>query len=68
MGKREREKERRRAGCFTLTVFLMSCDSQCSVVLPHGALGWTAVCDCGILIILTCLFHSSENVIEVQEN
>ena len=25
------------AGCFALTVFLMSCDSQCSVVLPRGA-------------------------------
>ena len=25
------------AYCFTLTVFLMSCDWQCSVVLPHGA-------------------------------
>ena len=27
------------AGYFTLTVFLMSCDSQCSVALPHGAVG-----------------------------
>ena len=26
----------------------MSCDSQCSVALPHGAVGWSAVCDCGI--------------------
>ena len=32
-----------RAGCFALTVFLMSGDSQCSVALPHGALGWSAV-------------------------
>ena len=33
MGKRERERERERerAGCFALTVSLMSCDSQCSV-------------------------------------
>ena len=45
---RERERERERAGCFTLTVFLMSCGSQCSVALPHGAEGWSAVCDCGI--------------------
>ena len=36
------------AGCFTLTVFLVSCNSQCFVALPHGALGWSAVCDCGI--------------------
>ena len=38
----------RRAGCFALTVLLMSCDSQCSVALPHGAVGWSVICDCGI--------------------
>ena len=37
-----------RAGCFILTVFLMSCDSQCFVSLPQCAVGWSAVCDCGI--------------------
>ena len=37
-----------RAGCFALTVFRMFCDSQCFVALPHGALGWSAVCNCGI--------------------
>ena len=26
-----------RAGCFTLTVLLVYCDSQCCVVLPIGA-------------------------------
>ena len=26
--------KKKRASCFTLTVFLMSCDSQCSVALP----------------------------------
>ena len=36
-----------RAGCFALTVFLMSCYSQCSVALPHSAVGWSAMCDCG---------------------
>ena len=25
-----------RAGCFALNVFLVSCDSQCSVALPRG--------------------------------
>ena len=29
-----------KAGCFTLTVFLMHCDSQCSVPLLHDAVGW----------------------------
>ena len=36
-----------RAGCFaSWFVFLVSCD--CCVVLPHGAMGLSAVCDCGI--------------------
>ena len=35
------------AGCFALTVFFMSYDSQCSAALHHGALGWSAVCNCG---------------------
>ena len=29
----------------------MSCDSQCSVALPHGAMGWSAICDYDIHII-----------------
>ena len=38
-----------RAGCcFALTVFLVSCDTQCSVALLGGAVGWSAVCDCYI--------------------
>ena len=35
-----------RVGCFALTVFLMSYDSECSLALPRGAVGWCAVCDC----------------------
>ena len=31
-----------------LIVFLMPCDCWCSVGLPHGAVGWSTVCDCGI--------------------
>ena len=34
-----------RAGCFTLTVFLIFCDSKCSVTLPHDAMDWSAVCN-----------------------
>ena len=37
-----------RACCFSFTVFLMSCETQCSVALPHGPVGWSAVCSCGI--------------------
>ena len=40
--------EEERAGCFALIVFWMSCYCKCSVPLPHGAVGWSAVCDCGI--------------------
>ena len=40
--------EEEKAGCFALTAFLMSCDSRCSVALSHGAMGWSAICDCGI--------------------
>ena len=38
----------RESGCFTLIVFLMYCDYWCSVALPRDAVGWSAVCDCGI--------------------
>ena len=31
-----------------LIVILMSCDRWCSVALPGGAVGWSAVRDCGI--------------------
>ena len=36
------------ADCFALTIFQISCDSQCYVALPNGAMGWSAVCGCGI--------------------
>ena len=36
------------ASCFTLIVFLMSCDCKFPVALPLCAMGWSAVCDCGI--------------------
>ena len=39
---------RKRAGCFALIVFQMSCYCKCSVALPHCAMGWSAVCNCGI--------------------
>ena len=36
----------KRAGCFTLIVFLMSCDCKFSVAFPHGWVGLPF--DCGI--------------------
>ena len=35
-----------RAACFAWFVFLVSCDG--CVALPRGAMGLSAVCDCGI--------------------
>ena len=29
-------------------VLRMSCYCECSVALPHVAVGWSSVCDCGI--------------------
>ena len=37
-----------KAGCFAFIVLQMSCYCKCSVALPHGVMGWSAVCDCGI--------------------
>ena len=51
-----------RAGCFTLFVFLMSCD--CSVALHPGAACWSAVCDCGIFQTLF-LFSSLSDELPV---
>ena len=39
--------ERERAGCFTLIFFLISCANECSVALPHNAVGWSAVYENG---------------------
>ena len=36
-----------RVDCFTLVVFPMYCDCWRSTALPHGAVGWSEVCDCG---------------------
>ena len=40
------EREEERAGCFAQFVFLVSFDGL--VALPRGAMGLSAVCDCGI--------------------
>ena len=31
-----------------MIAFLVSCDCSCSLALPHGGVGWSAVFDCGI--------------------
>ena len=40
--------EEERAGYFAFIVVWMSCYSKCPVTLPHGAVGLSAVCACGI--------------------
>ena len=40
--------EEEEAGCFALIIFWMSCYCKYSVILPRGAVGGSAVCDCGI--------------------
>ena len=46
---REREREKEKESCFfTLILFLMSCDYNCSLTFPNGAVGWHAVCGYGI--------------------
>ena len=36
------------AGCFDFIGFWMSYYCKCHAALPHGAVVWSAVCDCGI--------------------
>ena len=42
-----------RPDCFNFIAFLLSCDCKCSVSLPHGVVGWSALCDCGIFWTLS---------------
>ena len=41
-------EEEENAGSFAIIVLQIYCYYKCSVTLPHGAKGWSAVCDCGI--------------------
>ena len=41
-------EEEAKAACFSIIVLQMFCYHKCSVALPHGAGGSSAVCDCGI--------------------
>ena len=41
-------EEEEKAGRFTIIVLQMYCYYKCSVALPHSAVGWSIVCDCGI--------------------
>ena len=41
-------EEEEKAGCFAIIVLQMYCYYNCSVALPHGAVGRSSVFDCGI--------------------
>ena len=41
-------KRKRKLVALLLLFLQMYCYYKCSVALPHVALGWSAVCDCGI--------------------
>ena len=41
-------EEEEKASCFAIIVLHMYCYYKCYVAPPHGAVGWYAVCDCGI--------------------
>ena len=41
-------EEEQKAGCFAVIVLQMFCYYNCSLVLPYGAVGLSAVCNCGI--------------------
>ena len=41
-------EEEEKAGYFAFIVLKMFCSYKSSVALPHGAVGWSAVCVCGI--------------------
>ena len=41
-------EEDERADYFAIIVLGVSYNCKCSAALPHGAVGWSVVCDCGI--------------------
>ena len=41
-------EQKEKAGCFAIIVLQVYCYYKCSVALPQCAVGWSAVCDCGI--------------------
>ena len=49
-------EDRERSGCFI--VLRMSCYCACSLTLSHGAVGWSAVCDC----FFSCSYSLTKNV------
>ena len=49
-------KRNRQLVVFCIIVLQMYCYHKCSVALPHGAVGWIAVCDCVFFLIILTYF------------
>ena len=56
----KRERERERAGFFAFIVLQMSCYCKCSKALPHGVVGWSEMCDCGLSCSYSLTFWNSK--------
>ena len=41
-------KRKKKLVFLAIIAVLMHCNYKCFVALPHGALGWSALCVCGI--------------------
>ena len=41
-------EEDENTGCFAIIVLQVYCYYKCSMAIPHGAVGWSAVCDVSI--------------------
>ena len=55
-------EEGEEAGCFAFIFLQMYYYYKCSVALPHGAVGWSAVCNCGIILITLTYSFKGERV------
>ena len=61
-------EEEEKAGCFAVIVLQMYCYYKCSVALPHGAMGWSAVYECGISLSYSLTFWLKVCIIILQCN
>ena len=47
---------KRKRKLVAVIVLRMYCSCGCSVALPHDAVGWSALCDCGISLSYSLTF------------
>ena len=51
-----------KAGCFAFIILQMYCYFKCSVVLPHGAVGWS---EC-VIVVFPDLTHLLFDILTVK--